>query len=74
MGERCETCGGAATHWDYDQMMYFCARDVQQPKFTVPMVDTRSKERLGWRYWPTVYWYAFVRWVRGMFDDGGRDG
>lgn len=24
-----------------------------------------GKTRLGWRYWLTVYWYAFLRWLRG---------
>lgn len=39
MVERCETCGDPATQWDYDQLMYFCDRDVQQADFTVPLGD-----------------------------------
>lgn len=42
MAERCETCGKPAYNWDYDQMMYFCDRDVQQPTFTVPILDDGS--------------------------------
>lgn len=25
-----------------------------------------SKERLGWRYWPTVYYYALGRFLRAL--------
>lgn len=39
MGERCQTCGDPATQWDYDQLMYFCDRHVQQGDFTVPLED-----------------------------------
>ena len=28
------------------------------------MGNNVSKDRLGWRYWPTVYWYALLRWLR----------
>ena len=35
--DRCETCGDIATQWDYDQLMYFCDRHVQQADFTVPL-------------------------------------
>lgn len=41
MGENCQTCGDAATQWDYDQLMYFCDRHVQQADFTVPLEDRR---------------------------------
>ena len=37
MSERCQTCGDPATQWDYDQLMYFCDRHVQQSDFTVPL-------------------------------------
>ena len=37
--ERCQTCGDPATQWDYDQLMYFCDRHVQQADFTVPIED-----------------------------------
>lgn len=37
MGEKCQTCGDPATQWDYDQLMYFCDRHVQQADLTVPI-------------------------------------
>lgn len=37
--EACETCGDLATQWDYDQMMQFCDRHVQQADFTIPLED-----------------------------------
>lgn len=39
--ERCETCGDTASQWDYDQLMYFCDRHVQQADFTVPLEEKR---------------------------------
>lgn len=45
--DRCETCGDRATQWDYDQLMYFCDRHVQQADFTVPIEDARRKTRTG---------------------------
>jgi hypothetical protein len=42
VSERCETCGDNATQWDYDQLMYFCDRHVQQADFTVPVEDRKE--------------------------------
>lgn len=39
MSEQCQTCGDMATQWDYDQLVYFCDRHVQQADFTVPIED-----------------------------------
>lgn len=36
----CETCGDPATQWDYDQLMAFCDRHVQQGDFTVPIEES----------------------------------
>jgi endogenous inhibitor of DNA gyrase (YacG/DUF329 family) len=41
--ERCATCGDPATQWDYDQMMHFCDRHVQQADFTVLLSDVNGE-------------------------------
>jgi len=45
--ERCETCGDQATQWDYDQLMYFCDRHVQQADLTISLGDVRPCARCG---------------------------
>lgn len=41
------------------------------------MTNNLGKARLGWRYWPTVYYWAFVNavrgWWRGTWDDASAD-
>jgi hypothetical protein len=36
--DSCETCGEVATHWDYDQLKFLCAEDIQQPEFTIRLI------------------------------------
>jgi hypothetical protein len=43
MTETCQTCGDPATQWDYDQLMYFCDRHVQQADFTVPLEKSEGR-------------------------------
>lgn len=50
MGDACETCGDPATQWDYDQLMHFCDRHVQQADFTVPLDDPKAAVSLVERY------------------------
>ena len=50
-------CAHCATHEP-------CACDCHRGRRHVHNV---SKERLGWRYWPTVYWYALGRFIRHLF-------
>jgi len=45
---------------------------ARNPGENAVKVVNHSKARLGWRYWPTVYWYAFVRWIRVGCEDFGR--
>jgi len=31
--------------------------------------DAPARKRLGWRYWPTVYWYEAGRVLRRIWAD-----